>query len=170
MEHLDLEQIQQFLKARLDAQSRARALEHLGECFACRRTLEDERRFARMLELADLPPIPEPRLQRAIQRVEADRVRRSRRHSLAAAALAGIGIAVGILAGQPFRRSAVAGSQGTTPGVASAIEADAVRNLDELIALHREPDPIVNLEMLQTFVQLLEQRRPPALPAQEEAK
>lgn len=161
MDHLDLEQIQRFLKAKLSGEARTRIRQHLSGCPACRQAVNDERRFAHLLELADLPPLPPPAVQRVLERVDTAQRRRGSGRALGQAAiLIGLplgGFALGSILRQPPPLP-------PPPAVAGASGAEIQRllpHLPELEQIQHWGAVVERFPFVKTFAQLLAQRTLP---------
>jgi anti-sigma factor RsiW len=160
MTHLDVELIQRFLKARVTPEERAAVLKHVGYCAACRAALEDERRFGKLLQLADLPALPPPAATRVLERVQKAHAKRRWGQFVLQAGLIAGGAAAGYFVGALLRPAAPARpvqDANAPPGVVRSL-LPYLQSLEEVRdagSLARE------LPLARTFGQLLSQRTPP---------
>lgn len=157
MDHLDLEQIQSFLKAKLPPQVHARVLQHLSACAACRQSVNDERRFAHLLNLADLPSLDLPAATRVLKRVTTSQKRRGWRQKAAQAIVLVLLPAGGFLMGSYFRQPSAVPPTDLPPPIARPVLA----HLSELEQLQQWRSVVEHLPLVRTFAQLLGQRTLP---------
>lgn len=156
MNHLELDEIQRFLRARMPDDERARVVEHLRTCRDCYRAVEDEKRFSNILALDELPDEPVD-VGKVVERVvyperRVFRLRAAFSAFLFLAALVG-GFSVGRVRAKPPQIEVR-----PVPGVTPEVEAEVAANVDALRVIRTYPNVVRNLDMMRTFEQLLRDR------------
>ncbi|MGE3182483.1 MAG: anti-sigma factor [Phycisphaerae bacterium] len=157
MDHLDLDQIQRFLRARLPENEQAAIVRHLRSCEDCFRAVEDERRFSNLLALDILPDV-EVDVQQLVNKVS--RRKRGRRLPwvLAAIALFVAAGSGGFVTGRWMTNAQIRIDTSPIPGVPVDLEAEVAANMDAVRLIRSNYELVRDVAMLRTFHQLLEER------------
>ena len=143
MEHMDTELARRFVSGALGAAAQAYWETHLPTCRRCRELVAQERAWAGLAKLDELPPNFDGALDRVLAHVGPPSGRRSgwyhaRRFGPAVSLAVLLGVALGLAyrlgtAPEPYEQSQ------DPMSILTSVERDAVNNLDVLQTLARDP-------------------------------